>query len=72
MAIAISILLALIAGITIMFQTQYFWGKEDNPNIASINTSMTNFNSAYGLMPIVVVLVLALIIGLIMCTMRGF
>ena len=72
MAIALSIAVSLLVGVTVMFETQYFWGKEDNSNIATINASITNFNSVFNIVPIVIVLVVALGLVTLLCTCRGF
>jgi len=72
MAIALSIFISLIAGVTIMFENKYFWGKEDNQNIATINASITNFNSVVSIVPMVIILVVALGLVMLVCTMRGF
>jgi len=48
MAIALSIGMSLIIGITFMYNTQYFWNKEDNPNICAMNNTMNEFTNVSG------------------------
>ena len=74
MAIAISVGLSLLAGITIMYNTQYFWGKEDNPNIYATNCTMnsiTNVSGTVGSIGIMIVVILVLAVAVLMCTMRA-
>jgi len=74
MAIAISIGLSLIAGITIMYNTQYFWGKEDNPNIYATNNTMntlSNVTGTVGNIGLMIVVVLVLAVAVLACTMRA-
>jgi len=74
MAIAISIGLSLIAGITVMYNNQYFWNKEDNPNICAINTSMnsiTNVTGTVGNIGMMIVVILVLAIAVLACTCRA-
>jgi len=75
MAIALGIGLVFIIGVTVMFQTQYFWGKESNENINTINCTISNVTGSFGtgsfLLVIVVVVVLAAAM-LFLCTARGF
>lgn len=75
MAIILSVVISLLAGVTVMYNTQYFWGKESNSNINTMNTTMNDMTSSFGtfsvLGVIVVVIVLALaLMGL--CSCRGF
>ena len=75
MAIALSIGASLLIGVTYMFQTQYFWGKEDNPNIANINASITNLTSSFGtagVLSVIIIVIVALFISCLACTFRGF
>ena len=74
MAIAVSVGLSLIAGITIMYNTQYFWGKEDNPNICAMNSTMnelTNVTGTVGSIGLLVLTVLVLAIAVLVCTCRA-
>lgn len=74
MAIALSVGLSLIVGITVMFQTKYFWGKESNPNINNLNCTMTNLTSSFGTvntLVVIVVVVLALGGATFACTCRA-
>ena len=75
MAIALSIVISLIAGITFMFSTEYFWDKEDNPNINTINCTMTNISNSVGsigLLGVIILVVAVLCIAVFMCSCRGF
>jgi len=75
MAIALSIAISLIAGITFMFTTQYFWGKEDNSNINTLNCTMTNITNSFGTassIVMIVIIVSVLAIAVFMCSCRGF
>jgi len=74
MAIAISIGLSLIAGITVMYNTQYFWGKEDNPNINAMNCTMndiTNITGTVGSVGLMVVVIAVLAVAVLVCTCRA-
>ena len=75
MALILSVGICLLAGVTFMYSTQYFWGKESNSNINTLNCTMNNLTSSFGtfnvLSVIVVVVVLAAII-MFMCSCRGF
>ena len=74
MAIAISIGLSLIAGITVMYNTQYFWNKEDNPNICAMNNSMnsiSNLSSTFSMNIVVIIVIAVFAIAVLMCTMRA-
>jgi len=72
LAVALSITICLIVGIGIMFQTQYFWGKESNPNINAINTSITNFNNVFNIVPVIVIIAVGLGAVMLLSTARGF
>jgi ABC-type antimicrobial peptide transport system permease subunit len=75
MAIALSIGASLLVGVTVMFQTQYFWGKEDNPNIKNINATITNLTASFGtanILTMIIVVVVALFVAMCLCTFRGF
>ena len=72
MAIAVSIVFSLIAGVTAMYNNKYFWGKEDNPNICAMNTSINNFNSVFDFTAVAVVVIVALGAIMFLCTTRGF
>lgn len=75
MAIALSIGISLIMGVTVMFNTQYFWGKEGNSNINTINCTMTNITSSVGTVSslgLIIVVVAVLAIAVLMCSCRGF
>ena len=76
MTIALSVALALVAGAYIMYETQYFWGKEDNPNINNMNNTMntiTNVTGYVGLPIIIIITILVVAIALITCFARcGF
>ena len=76
MSIALSISISLILGVAVMYQTQYFWGKESNSNINNMNCTMNNLTSQFGTIGtlgsiLIVIVVLFLILGV--CTSRcGF
>ena len=75
MAIALSVIVSLIIGVTVMYQTQYFWGKEDNSNINTLNCTMNNLTGSFGTsssLMLILVVVAGLIIGIYVSTMRGF
>jgi len=73
MAIAVSIVFSLVAGVTVMFENKYFWGKEDNPNICAMNTSLTSATATVGsIVPLVVVVLAFLGAVMLLCTTRGF
>jgi len=76
MALVLSIGIALVIGVSIMYQTQYFWGKESNDNINTINCTMNNLSNTFysvgGLMPIVIVAIVFIGILMYTCTLRGF
>lgn len=57
MALAFSIGLALLVGVMFMFHTQYFWGKESNSNINTINCTLTNLSNSFGSINVVIVLI---------------
>ena len=69
MAIVCSIGLSLVLGVSFMFSTEYFWGKEDNPNICSINATMTNLTGTIG--NIGMLLVTVLVVGLLVAVVFG-
>jgi len=48
-----------------MYNTQYFWGKEDNPNINSMNCSMNAFSDTVGSVGSLGIIVLLLAVGFI-------
>jgi len=75
MAIALSIGMSLIIGITFMYNTQYFWNKEDNPNICAMNNTMnefTNVSGTVGSVGIIIVVVAVLAIAVLVLSCRGF
>jgi len=75
MAIAISVGMSLLIGVTFMFQTQYFWGKEDNSNINTINSTITNITGSMGtssFLGLIITVVLVLAIAMLLCTRAGF
>ena len=75
MAIALSIAVSLIVGVTVMFNTKYFWDKEDNPNICAMNTSMTEFTNVTGTVGSIGIIILVVIIlgaAVCLCSCRGF
>jgi len=72
MAVMISIFIALLSGVTVMFTTKYFWGMESNTNVASINASMTAVNSVYNVNVLVLVVVAVMVVVMAVCTVRGF
>jgi hypothetical protein len=75
MAIALSIGASLLIGVTVMFQTEYFWGMEHNPNIKNINATMTNLTASFGtasVLTIIIIVVVALFVSVCLCTFRGF
>jgi len=75
MAIALSIIISLVAGITVMYQTQYFWGKEGNSNINNINCSMNNLSDSIGSVSMIagiVSIIGVLVIVALACSCRGF
>ena len=72
MAIALSIAFSLVAGVMVMFNTQYFWGKEDNPNICAMNTSITNFNTVVNFTLVAIVILVAVGAFMLFCCTRGF
>jgi len=61
--------MALIGGIVVMYQTEAFWGLEDNPNANTMNNTMNTFTS----LPLVLVVV-AVLIAVVLCmtTRRAF
>jgi len=75
MALILSVVISLVAGVTFMYTTQYFWGKESNSNINTLNCTMNNLTNSFGtfsvLGTIVIVVVLAAIM-MLMCSCRGF
>ena len=74
MTIILSVLLSLVAGVYIMYQTQYFWGKEDNPNICNINNSLNLYSDTFGsggLMALIMIVVLAIAVTMIMSFSRA-
>lgn len=75
MAIIVSIVFSLITGVAFMYKTEYFWGKESNSNINTLNCTLNNMSDTFGVntsfnMLIIVVIALAAIVML--CTTRGF
>ena len=75
MALALSIALSLIVGISVMFTTKYFWGKESNDNINTLNCTMNNLTSEFGvsgIFSIIIIVVVAIIIVIFRCSFRGF
>ena len=68
----LSIVICLIVGVYVMYETKAFWGKESNYNINTLNTTMNFMSSTNLLNVIVVVFVLALVIGLLMTIRMGF
>jgi len=75
MAIALSIGVSLVIGITVMFHTRYFWGKEDNPNIYNINNTMTNLTGSFGTVTSIILTVIIVVVALAFvcfCSYRGF
>ena len=59
----------LLGGMVIMYETQAFWGLEDNTNAATINTT---FNTVDNLVPILVTVVVVLLIFLLIPVRMGF
>jgi len=75
MAIVISIMISLITGVSIMYNTQYFWGKESNSNINTMNCTINNMTSTFsvsGFFALVIVVVAVAAVVMFMCTARGF
>ena len=72
MAIAISIIFSLVAGVTVMYNNKYFWGKEDNQNINTMNCSINNFNSVINFSAVAVAVIVVLGGVMLLCTTRGF
>ena len=75
MAIILSIGISLVAGVTFMYNTQYFWGKEDNSNINTLNCTMNNLTGSFGTFSVLGVIVMAIVIASILmlsCSLRGF
>ena len=75
MAIALSIVISLIAGVAAMYQTQYFWGKESNDNINTLNCTMNNLTSSFGtvsFLGIIILVVAVLAVSVLICSCRGF
>ena len=75
MAIVLSITVSLVIGVTIMFHTKYFWGKEDNPNIYNINNTMTNLTGSFGTgtsLLVIIIIVVVAFIAMGYCTRLGF
>lgn len=70
-SIVLGIVMMLIVGILIMYQTKAFWGLENNSNANTLNTTM-NVATATGLTPVIGIIVLVIAVALIMCTTRGF
>ena len=48
----------LISGMVIMYETQAFWGLEDNPNAATINGT---FSTVTNLVPVLIVIVIVIL-----------
>jgi len=72
MAIALSITISLLAGITVMYNNKYFWGKEDNQNINTINNTLTSFDSFTNISIVITVVIVVLAVVLLFCTRMGF
>jgi len=72
MAIIVSILLALLSGVTVMFNNKYFWGKESNDNIATINSTLTSVDAVYSVNIIVILAIGFLAMLIFVFTLRGF
>jgi len=70
-SIVLGIVMMLIIGVLVMYQTRAFWGLESNSNAATLNATM-NFASSYNLLPLIVILVAVGMIALFMFTSRGF
>ena len=75
MAIALSIGVSLLIGISVMYNTQYFWDKESNPNINMMNNTMnefTNMSGTVGSVSIIVLVVAIALVALFGLSCRGF
>lgn len=75
MAIILSIVISLIAGVTFMYSTQYFWGKESNSNINTLNCTMNNLTSSFGTFSVLGIIVLVVVSAgalMLLCSCRGF
>ena len=75
MAIIVSILLSLVAGVNIMYQNKYFWGKESNSNINTMNctfNALTDTVGTFGVILIAITMVAALAFVAFLCSCRGF
>jgi len=61
----------LIVGILVMYHTQAFWGLESNSNANTMNCTL-NAATSIGIMPIIIIIVVAIGILLFISTARGF
>lgn len=65
--IMLSMGLMLLVGVTVMFETEYFWDYEDNSNVVTLNSTITGFGGVF--LPVVVLIILVVAVVL-MCTVR--
>jgi len=75
MALILSVVISLVAGVTFMYTTQYFWGKESNSNINTLNCTMNNLTNSFGTFSVLAVIVVVVISALVvmgLCSCRGF
>ena len=75
MAIILSIGISLVAGVTFMYNTQYFWGKESNSNINTMNATMNDMTGSFGTFSVLGVIVMVLVLAgavMLLCSVRGF
>ena len=72
MAIVMSVLFSLVAGVYVMYENQYFWGKEDNSNINTMNNTMNTVGSVTNLSVVIVVILVAVGMLMFVSTFRGF
>ena len=70
-SIILGIVMMLVIGVLVMYETKAFWGLEENSNANTLNCTM-NFASSYNLIPIIVIVIAVGLIALFMSCIRGF
>ena len=75
MALILSVVISLVAVVTFLYTNQYFWGKESNSNINTLNCTMNNLTNSFGTFSVLAVIVVVVISALVvmgLCSCRGF
>ena len=70
-AIGCALVVALLAGTIVLFQTQVLWDMS-SPNAMSWNATLNGTATGFGMTPIFVVIVLMMVVLGLVATTRGF